>query len=69
MSLKDAAVVSTVVALMIWILTFLADAQWVVIVADPGAWVFEAAKTYAVSWAGTFIGLAGLDQLVKRRAE
>lgn len=69
MSLKDAAIVSTVVALMIWILTFLADAQWVVIVADPGAWAFEAVKTYAVSWAGTFIGLAGLEQLVKRRAE
>jgi len=66
MTYKDAAVVATVVAFVIWVLTFFADAQYIIIVADPGAWVFEAIKTYAVSWAGTFMSLAGLEQLIKR---
>lgn len=69
MGLKDAAVVSTVVALMIWILSFFANAQYLVIVADPAEWAFEAVKTYAVSWAGTFIGLAGLEKLVTWRSK
>lgn len=69
MSLKDAAVVATVVAFCIWILNFFAGAEWIIIVADPEAWIFEAVKTYLVSWAGTFISLAGLEQLVKRREE
>ena len=66
MSLKDAAKVATVVAFVIWILSFLANTQWVIILEDPAAWAFEALKTYAVSWAGTFIGLAGLEKIVER---
>jgi len=65
MSLKDAAVVSTIVAFVTWILTFLASASMGQVRADPAAFCFEAVKTYAVSWAGTFISLAGLQQYVK----
>jgi len=67
MGLKDAAVVSTVVAFVIWIVTFLVDASVGQIRADPAAFVFEAVKAYAISWAGTFISLAGLEQYVKRK--
>jgi len=66
MTYEDAAFVASIVAFVIWVLTFFADAQYIIVVADPGAWCFEAIKTYAVSWAGTFISLAGLEQLVKR---
>ena len=66
MSLKDAAVVSTVVAFAVWVLGFFANAQWIIITADPEAWIFEALKNYIVNWAGTFVTLAGLEQLVKR---
>lgn len=69
MSLKDAAVVSTIAAAAIWILNFLASATYAQIAADPATWIFEAVKTYAVAWAGNFITLAGLEQLVKRREE
>jgi len=66
MTLKDAAIVSFIVAACIWVLNFFASAEWIIIIADPAAWAFEAVKTYAVSWAGTFISLAGLEQLIKR---
>jgi len=69
MTLKDAAVVSTVVAFVTWILTFLASAYIGQIRADPAEFAFEAVKTYAVTWAGTFISLAGLEQYVKRQKE
>jgi len=69
MTFKDAAVVSTVVAFVTWILTFLASAYIGQIRADPSEFVFEAIKTYAVTWAGTFISLAGLEQYVKRQKE
>jgi len=69
MDLKDAAVVSTVVAFVTWILTFLASASVGQVRTDPAAFAFEALKTYAVTWAGTFISLAGLEQLVKREKE
>jgi hypothetical protein len=65
MTMKDAAVVATIAAFVIWILQFFANAQYAAVVEDPGAWCFEAIKNYAVSWAGTFISLAGLEQLVK----
>lgn len=67
MTLKDAAVVASVLALVIWILEFLASATWTVIVADPAAFLFECFKTYLVSWAGSFLGLAGLEQYMKRK--
>lgn len=67
MTLRDAATVATIVAFMIWILQFFANAQYTVIVEDPGAWCFEAVKNYAVNWAGTFAALAGLEELIKRK--
>ena len=66
MTLKDAAVVATIAAFTIWILQFFANAQWIIIVADPAAWTFEAVKNYLVAWAGIFISLAGLEQIVHR---
>ena len=67
MTLKDAAAVATVVAFVTWILNFLASASIGQIRADVAEFVFEAIKCYAVSWAGAFISLAGLEQLIKRR--
>jgi len=69
MGYKDAAVVSTVVAFVTWVLTFLASASLGQVRADPAAFVFDAVKTYAVTWAGTFISLAGLEQYVKSTQE
>lgn len=69
MTLRDAVTVAFIVAFCTWILTFLVDASWAVISADPEAFVFEAVKTYAIAWAGTFITLAGLEQYVKRKEE
>jgi len=67
MSLRDAAIVSSLVALTTWILTFLANSSASDIRADPWAFVFEALKTYLVTWAGTFITLSGLEQYIKRK--
>jgi len=69
MNLKDAAIVSTVVANVTWVLTFVANASIGQVRADVAAFVFEAVKTYVVTWAGTFISLAGLEQYVKRTKE
>ena len=69
MSFKDAAVVAGIVAWIIWILQFFANAQYITIVETPGAWAFEALKNYLVNWAGTFAALAGLEQLIKRAEE
>ena len=66
MGLKDAAAVATVAAFATWILTFLAAASLGEIRADPEAFIFEAVKDYLVAWAGTFIALTGLTELVKR---
>jgi hypothetical protein len=66
MTFKDAAIVSTIVAFVTWILTFLANASVGTLREDLAAFAFEAVKTYAVSWAGTFITLAGLEQYIKR---
>ena len=69
MTWKDAAIVAAVVALVIWVLGFFANTEWVMIIADPYLWGFNAVKNYVVNWAGTFVGLAGLEQLVKRGTE
>jgi len=66
MTLRDAAVVSTIVAFVTWILTFLANASVGQLRADPTEFVFDALKEYAIAWAGSFISLAGLEQVVKR---
>lgn len=65
MTLKDAAIISTISAGAIWILNFFASATWASISADPATWIFDAVKTYAVAWAGNFITLSGLEALIK----
>jgi len=67
MSFKDAAVVATVAAFTTWILTFMVAASLGEIRADPADFVFEAVKAYLVAWAGAFITLTGLTEIVKRR--
>jgi hypothetical protein len=67
MTFKDAAVVATIVAFVTWVLSFFANAQWITITADPAAWSFDAIKSYLVYWAGSFVTLAGLEQLVKKK--
>jgi len=69
MSLKDAAVVSTVAAFAIWVLNFLASVTAGQIRADPWAFCFDAVKTYLVAWAGNFITLTGLSQIIKPKEE
>ena len=66
MGLKDAAAVAVVTALAVWILTFLVNASIGQLRADPEEFFFEAVKAYVIAWAGNFIGLAGLTELVKR---
>lgn len=69
MTLKDAAAVALIAAFAVWILQFFANAQWDIIVADAPRWVFEAVRNYLVSFAGIFVSLAGLEQLVKKSKE
>jgi len=69
MTLKDAAAVATIAAAAVWVLGFFANATYVVLAQNPGAWVFDAVKSYAVSWAGIFVSLAGLEQIVKHGEE
>ena len=66
MGLKDAATVATVMAFVTWILNFLASATIGEVRADVVEFVFEAIKCFAISWAGSFITLAGLEQLIKQ---
>jgi len=66
MNLKDAAIIATITASVTWILTFVANASVGQIRADVAEFCFEAVKTYAVAWAGNFITLAGLEQVIKR---
>lgn len=67
MTMKDAAIVATIVAFIIWCLQFFANSQFDLIMVNPGAWCFEAIKNYLVNWAGTFAALAGLEQYIKRQ--
>lgn len=66
MDWKDAAITATIVAFVIWIMSFFANAEYILIAEAPSEWAFEAFKSYIVQWAGSFIGLAGLEEVVKR---
>jgi hypothetical protein len=66
MSLKDAAIVATIAAVVIWILNYFSQLTMDTIRTDPSAFVLDAVKTYLVAWAGNFMTLAGLEQLVHR---
>jgi hypothetical protein len=68
-SLRDAAVIATIVAVCAWILTFLANATIGELRADLIAWIFDAVKAFLIAWASTFLTLAGLDQYVKQKGQ
>jgi len=66
MTFKEAAIIATITAAVIWILTWFANITIGQIREDLAAVVLDAVKTYAVSWAGTFISLTGLEEYIKR---
>lgn len=65
MTFKDAAIVSTIAAFVIMVLTQIANASFAQVSASPLEFGFNCIKTFMVSWAGNFITLSGLDQLIK----
>jgi hypothetical protein len=65
MSFRDAAIVSTISSLAVWILNFFANVSLGQVRADPAAFAFDCVKTYLAAWAGNFITLSGLAQLTK----
>lgn len=69
MNLKDAATVATIIAFVTWILNFFAAATIGEVRADVVEFIFEAIQSYVVAWAGAFISLAALEQLIKRTKE
>ena len=69
MSLGDAAKVAAATALVVWILTFLANATLGQIKADPVEFCFNAVVSYLVTFAGNFAGLAGLKYYTNRQKE
>lgn len=69
MTFKDAAVVAVVVALVTAALGFLDPWTYDMITAEPGRFAFELLKDIVKTAAATFIGLAGLEQYVKRQKE
>lgn len=69
MTLKDAFIVSLIASFTVWILQFFAQAQWNTIVSDIAQWIFTAIQNYLVTFAGIFIALSGLDQIVKMSKE
>ena len=69
MTFKDAAGVSTIATIAVWILSFLANASIGQVRADPPAFVFDCVKTYLTTWAGNFVTLAGLSHLIKPSEE
>jgi len=66
MTLKDAAVVSTLAATAIMILNVIASATVGQVRADPLAFCFELAKAWLVAWAGNFVTLSGLEIYISR---
>jgi hypothetical protein len=69
MTFKDAAVVSTLAGVVITILNQVANATFQTVSASPVEFAFNCVKTFLVSWAGNFITLSGLEQLIKYTQE
>ncbi len=65
MSLKDAAIISSIAAFTVWILQFVGPLTIGAIRADPIQCLFEAARSYATGWAGIFLTLSGLEKLIQ----
>jgi len=69
MTLKDATVVASAGATVVMILDVMANASLGQVRADPLEFLFNLGKSWLTAWAGNFITLAGLEQLVKRTQE
>ena len=68
-NIKDAVIISTIAASSTYVLTFFANVSLGQITADPALFAFDSVKTWLVSFFGTMVTLAGLDQYVKRTEE
>ena len=68
-SLKEAVLISALAATATYFLTFFINAQYAVVIADPGLFIFESIKTWMAAFWGTVITLAGLEQYIKRKEE
>jgi small neutral amino acid transporter SnatA (MarC family) len=69
MSFRDAATIATIVAVVVWIMTFLASASIDQLRGDIVKWVFDAVKSLLIAWASTFMTLAGLDQYMQGKVK
>lgn len=67
MTLKDAAIVSSLGALATMILTVFANATYALVVAAPGEFVFNLIKSFLTAWAGMFVVLTGLEKYVQSK--
>ena len=66
LGLKDAAVISIVMAVANYFIGFLAGYSYAAVRADVGSFVFESVKTLGGSFFASLITLAGLEKLVQR---
>lgn len=61
MSIREALKVAAVVAFCTWILSCLASATYTTASADWAAFAFDCVIQYAAAFAGSFLGLTGLE--------
>lgn len=66
LSWKDAAIISAISATATYVLTFLVNASYGQVIADPGSFAFDSLKLWLAGYFGNFITLAGLETLIKR---
>jgi len=66
MTFKEACIVSAISATAVMILNTVANATFGQVQAAPLEFLFNCGKTWLVAWAGNFITLTGLEQLVKK---
>jgi hypothetical protein len=69
MTFKDAAIVSSIAGVTITILNQVANTTFQTVSASPVEFAFNCVKTFLASWAGNFITLSGLEQLIKYTKE
>lgn len=65
MTLRDAAIVSSLGAIATMLLTVFANATYAIVIASPGEFVFNLVKSFLTAWAGMFVVLAGLEKYVQ----
>lgn len=67
MSLRDAAIVSSLGAIATMLLTVFANATYVTVIASPGEFAFNLLKSFLTAWAGMFVVLSGLEKYVQKQ--